>query len=74
MGPLYPLILALVLNRGEASNLVFLAGGIGSSTLPLLTGILSDRTGSLAIGLTLPLAASIAMALLAITATKPATP
>ena len=69
VGPLFPLILALVLDRGEASNLVFLAGGIGSSTLPLLTGILSDRTGSLAIGLTLPLAASVAMALLAINAT-----
>jgi fucose permease len=70
VGPLYPLILGLVLDRGEARNLVFLAGGIGSSTLPLLTGILSDRTGSLTIGLTLPLAASIAMALLAIDATR----
>jgi FHS family glucose/mannose:H+ symporter-like MFS transporter len=72
VGPLYPLILGLVLDRGEARNLVFLAGGIGSSTIPLLTGILSDRTGSLTIGLTLPLAASIAMALLAIDATRPA--
>jgi fucose permease len=71
VGPLYPLILGLVLNRGEARNLVFLAGGIGSSTLPLLTGIVSDRTGSLTIGLILPLAASIAMALLAIDATRP---
>ncbi len=70
VGPLYPLILGLVLDRGEARNLVFLAGGVGSSTLPLLTGILSDRTGSLTIGLTLPLAASIAMALLAIDATR----
>ena len=70
VGPLYPLILGLVLNRGEARNLVFLAGGIGSSTLPLLTGIVSDRTGSLTVGLTLPLAASIAMALLAIDATR----
>jgi fucose permease len=70
VGPLYPLILGLVLDRGEARNLVFLAGGIGSSTLPLLTGIVSDRTGSLTIGLTLPLAASIAMALLAIDATR----
>jgi fucose permease len=71
VGPLYPLILGLVLDRGEARNLVFLAGGIGSSTLPLLTGIVSDRTGSLTIGLTLPLAASIAMALLAIDAIRP---
>jgi fucose permease len=71
VGPLYPLILGLVLDRGEARNLVFLAGGIGSSTLPLLTGIISDRTGSLTIGLTLPLAASIAMALVAIDATQP---
>jgi fucose permease len=70
VGPLYPLILGLVLDRGEARNLVFLAGGIGSSTLPLLTGIVSDRTGSLTIGLTLPLAASIAMALLALDATR----
>ncbi|MBB5057333.1 fucose permease [Granulicella aggregans] len=70
VGPLYPLILGLVLDRGEARNLVFLAGGIGSSTLPLLTGIVSDRTGSLTIGLTIPLVASIAMALLAIDATR----
>jgi len=66
VGPLYPLILGLVLDRGEAQNLVFLAGGIGGSTLPLLTGVLSDRAGSLAVGLGVPLAASMAMSLLAL--------
>ena len=64
VGPLYPLILGLVLDRGEARTLVFLAGGIGGSTLPLLTGVVSDRAGSLAVGLGVPLTASIAMSLL----------
>jgi fucose permease len=64
LGPIYPLLVALVLRHGEAGNLVFLAGGIGASSLPLLTGLVSGRTGSLAIGLTVPLAASIALGMI----------
>ena len=64
IGPIYPLLVALVLRHGEAGNIVFLAGGIGASSLPLLTGLVSGRAGSLAIGLTVPLAASVAMGLI----------
>jgi MFS transporter, FHS family, glucose/mannose:H+ symporter len=66
VGPIYPLLVALVLRHGEAGNIVFLAGGVGASSLPLLTGMISGRTGSLAIGLTVPLAASVAMGMIAL--------
>jgi FHS family glucose/mannose:H+ symporter-like MFS transporter len=64
VGPIYPLVLALLLGHGEAGNIVFLAGGIGASSLPLLTGLVSGWTGSLGVGLTVPLAASVVMGVL----------
>jgi len=63
IGPMYPSVLARVLHRGEGGNAVFVAAGIGSSVLPLLTGLVSGWTGSLRFGLCVPLVASVAMAL-----------
>jgi FHS family glucose/mannose:H+ symporter-like MFS transporter len=62
LGPIYPLALSLILSCGEAGNIAFLIAGIGSSMLPLLTGVVSGRSGSLAMGLTVPLAGAIVMA------------
>jgi fucose permease len=56
-GPLYPLALALLLDRGEASNAGFLVAGIGSSLLPMLTGLVSAWTHTLRAGLCVPLVA-----------------
>jgi len=66
VGPVYPLLVALVLGHGEAGNIVFLAGGIGASSLPLLTGLVSGWSGSLGVGLTVPLAACVAMGTIAL--------
>jgi len=59
-GPMYPLLLALVLehNSGPA---VFVLAGLGSAALPFLTGALSTSAGSLRTGLLVPTAAAIAM-------------
>jgi FHS family glucose/mannose:H+ symporter-like MFS transporter len=64
LGPIYPLALSLLLGHSEAGNLPFLIAGVGSSTLPLLTGVISDRSGSLAKGLAVPLAGAITMSVL----------
>ena len=66
IGPMYPLLLALALRRGEAGNIVFVLAGCGASLLPLLTGVVSDRTGSLRAGLGIPLAGSLLMATVAL--------
>jgi len=63
IGPMYPAVLAQVLHRGEGGNAVFVAAGIGASVLPLLTGLVSGRTGSLRLGLCVPLVAALVMAL-----------
>lgn len=65
IGPLYPLALALILDHGEAGNVAFLIAGIGASSLPLLTGLVSGQMHSLARGLLVLLVAAIAMGLLA---------
>jgi len=59
-GPMYPLLLALVLehNSGPA---VFVLAGLGSAALPFLTGALSTSAGSLRTGLLVPTAAALAM-------------
>lgn len=62
LGPTYPLSLALWLEQGERGNLAFLVAGAGSAALPLLTGILSDATHSLARGLLVPFAGACLMA------------
>lgn len=55
IGPIYPKLLALLLNRGEAGNAGFLLAGAGSAVLPLLIGQVSQRTHSLRMGLLVPL-------------------
>ena len=66
IGPVYPLVLSVLLGYGEAGNVMFLAGGIGSSALPLLTGLVSGGTRSLAAGLSVPLAGSVVMGVCAV--------
>ena len=61
IGPMYPLLLALALRHGEGSNIVFLVAGCGASLLPLLTGLVSKWSGSLRIGLGVPLMAAVVM-------------
>ncbi len=53
LGPLYPLLLALVL-PGFRGNRVFFFAGLGSAVLPWLTGAVSSRAGSLRAGLAVP--------------------
>jgi MFS transporter, FHS family, glucose/mannose:H+ symporter len=60
VGPVYPLLLALVLRRRE-HGAVFVIAGVGSSTLPLATGAVSAWTHSLRAGLSVPLLAAIGM-------------
>ncbi len=61
IGPMYPLLLALALRHGEAGNIVFVVAGCGASVLPLLTGLVSKWSGSLRIGLGVPLVATVVM-------------
>jgi FHS family glucose/mannose:H+ symporter-like MFS transporter len=61
IGPMYPLLLALALRHGEACNIVFVVAGCGASLLPLLTGLVSKWSGSLRIGLGVPLVATVVM-------------
>jgi fucose permease len=61
IGPMYPLMLALVLRRGEGGNAVFVLAGMGASFLPLLTGLVSGSTGSLRAGLGVPLVGAAVM-------------
>jgi fucose permease len=64
IGPVYPLLLAWVLNfyRGGA---IFFMAGLGSSLMPWLTGVVSARTGSLRTGLVVPMLGTMAMLALA---------
>ena len=61
IGPMYPLLLTLALGQGEAGNVVFVMAGCGASLLPLLTGLISKWSGSLRIGLSVPLIATFVM-------------
>jgi fucose permease len=63
VGPIYPLLLAIVLRRRETRG-VFVLAGIGSSALPLATGALSGWVHSLSAGLCVPLAAASMMTVL----------
>jgi FHS family glucose/mannose:H+ symporter-like MFS transporter len=63
IGPVYPLLLAIVLRHREQSA-VFVVAGAGSSVLPLATGAVSGWTHSLRTGLTVPLAAALGMVML----------
>jgi fucose permease len=66
IGPMYPLLLTLALRHGEASNIVFVVAGCGASLLPLLTGLVSKWSGSLRIGLGVPLMATVVMGCLSL--------
>lgn len=71
LAPLFPLNLSLFLSRtGEFSRagVVLALSGFGGAFLPWLTGVLSSREGSLRIGLGVPLAATLAMLLMALLA------
>ena len=61
IGPMYPLLLTIALRQGEAGNVVFVMAGCGASLLPLLTGLVSKWSGSLRIGLSVPLIATFVM-------------
>jgi FHS family glucose/mannose:H+ symporter-like MFS transporter len=62
-GPVYPLLLAIVLRQRETRS-VFVLAGVGSSALPLATGALSGWLHSLSAGLCVPLAAASMMTVL----------
>lgn len=64
-GPVYPLLLAMVLRERETRG-VFVLAGAGASAMPLLTGAVSGWTHSLTAGLTVPLAAAGLMTALAL--------
>ena len=64
VGPLFPLLLALQLESGEAGNLGFLTAGFGSALLPLLTGAVSNWAHSLRAGMSVLLLAAVLLSLL----------
>jgi FHS family glucose/mannose:H+ symporter-like MFS transporter len=66
VGPMYPLVLALLLNHNEAGNAGFVAGGVGASILPMITGAISGWTHSLRTGLSVLLAASVVILVLGV--------
>ena len=63
VGPMFPLLLALALARGEKNNIIFVIAGCGASLLPFLTGVVSGRMNSLRAGLGVPLAGALLMLL-----------
>jgi fucose permease len=58
LGPLYPFALSRVLTEYRP-RAIFLCAGIGSATVPWLTGIASGAWGSLRLALMVPLAAAV---------------
>lgn len=64
-GPVYPLLLAMVLRRRNAPG-IFVVAGVGSAALPLATGALSSGMHSLAGGLCVPMAAAAMMSVLSL--------
>ena len=60
-GPIYPHLLALLLNGNEAGNAGFLLAGGGSALLPFLIGQVSQHAHSLRTGLTVPLLGSVVL-------------
>lgn len=59
-GPVYPLLLAMVLRKKEVPW-IFAWAGLGSALLPMVTGQVSSAVGSLRAGLGMPLAAATLM-------------
>jgi len=64
LGPTYPLLLAWAL-RFQRGGAIFFLAGVGSSSLPWLTGVLSSAHGSLRFGLGVPCAGALSMLVLA---------
>jgi fucose permease len=64
-GPVYPLLLSMVLRRSETRG-IFVLAGVGASALPLATGALSGWMHSLSAGLCVPLAAASMMTVLSL--------
>jgi len=62
-GPLYPLLLSLMLER-SARGWFFAVAGLGSAIFPWFTGLISAHRGSLRLGLLVPCAAGLAMLIL----------
>ncbi|HEY5380831.1 MAG TPA: MFS transporter [Acidobacteriaceae bacterium] len=62
-GPVYPLLLAMVLRKRETRG-IFVLAGCGAAALPLMTGAVSGWIHSLAAGLGAPLAAAAVMMVL----------
>jgi FHS family glucose/mannose:H+ symporter-like MFS transporter len=53
VGPIYPLLLAAVLPR-ISGNTIFVVAGLGGTTFPWLTGLVSTQVGSLHVGMFVP--------------------
>jgi fucose permease len=64
-GPIYPLLLSIVLRQRESRG-IFVLAGAGASALPLATGALSGWMHSLSAGLCVPLAAASMMTVLSL--------
>jgi fucose permease len=64
-GPVYPLLLSIVLRQRETPG-IFVLAGVGSAAFPLATGALSASVHSLAAGLTVPLAGAAMMTVLSL--------
>jgi fucose permease len=60
LGPVFPLLLAIALQYSENTAIFFMAG-LGSAFFPWLTGVVSSASGSLRIGLLVPLSAAALM-------------
>ena len=65
-GPIYPLLLSIVLRHRETTG-IFVLAGVGSAALPLATGAVSGWVHSLSAGLCVPLAAAAMMTVLGAT-------
>lgn len=61
IGPLYPQLLAMLLNRNEPGQAGFLLAGAGSALLPLLIGQVSQQTHSLRAGLAVAVFGSVVL-------------
>lgn len=67
LGPIYPLVIALFMERaGESKHTgwIFTVSGFGGAVLPWMTGVISSATHSLRIGLTVPVAGACLLVVL----------
>jgi fucose permease len=67
LGPIYPLVLALFMERaGESKHTgwIFTISGFGGAVVPWMTGVISSAAHSLRIGLTVPVAGAVVLVVL----------